>query len=288
MGGPKNKTILICSNTGSYTITIDQYGGSRQISIISPQEGITKAFLSIYYDLETLLMLLDGQFYPVTHVFEDGVDITLSWKRRTLPSYHSADFMLGAQNVLVDFNEVLEPQLLFDWSNLRNELDLIHKVVLYCLSSVEMPKDMQCTFMTEIFEGLSELVHEKKPEFILPKIKKGDSKLQNYLLEIIPAFGTLIFEREMQCNLEAFTQILVNSRNRIAHVKSKQKRTYLRDGQNLIYLMKMSLFYRTILFQLLEIPEGLYKQKLTLRVQAINDHKVTQEFLKQLSECIDK
>ena len=82
----------------------------------------------------------------------------------------------------------------------------------------------------------------------------------------------------MQCNLEAFTQILVNSRNRIAHVKSKQKETYLQrrsefdiSNENVFVLS-----YHSI--STFEIPEGLYKQKLTLRVQAINDHKSHKSF----------
>lgn len=49
----------------------------------------------VYYSLETLLMILDGQFYPVVRAFEDSIEIPHSLQRRTLPSYNSADFMIS-------------------------------------------------------------------------------------------------------------------------------------------------------------------------------------------------
>lgn len=283
LGGPKNKSFSLHYNNTYYTLKINQLG-MRQIIIASSEGGTIKDMFEIYFSLETLLMLLDGQFYPIISVFENDIEITRSLERRILPSYYSADFMVGAGNNLVDFDMVLELQLFLNWLNLREELDLIHKMVLYCLSNVEMPKDMQCAFMTEAFEGLGELIHKKEPQFILPKIKSGESKLQKYLLTIITRFGALIFEKEIQYGLKKFIQILVNSRNRIAHIKSKQNRTYLIGEENVIYLLKLSLLYRVILFHLLNIPENLYKNSLLLRIQAINRHEATQKFLNQLSK----
>lgn len=285
LGGPKDKCFQVCHNSINYTVIINQCG-ERQITLKSCEDGTIRDMLYVYYSLETFLMLLDGQFYPVISAFENDIEITHSWKKRTLPSYHSANFMIGTENILADFNAVLNIHFFQNWSNLREELDLIHKMVLYCLSSVEMPKDMQCAFMAEAFEGLGELIHEKKPAFVLPKVNSGESRLQKYFLTIIPTFGALIFEKEMQSNIEAFTQILVNSRNRIAHIKSKQDRVYFSNGENVMYLMKLSLLYRVILFNLLGIPETLYKDKLSLRVQAIDNHEVTQNFLKRLNKYL--
>ncbi len=286
LGGPKRKSFSVCHNSVNYKITINQEG-LRRITITSSSTGAIEELFEIYYSLETLLMLFDGQFYPVVKTFGDDEEITHRWKGQTLPCYHSADFMRDTGNILISFNAVLETQLFQNWLNLREELDLIHKMALYCLSSVGIPKDMQCAFMTETFEGLSELIHEKKPDFILPKVKGRESKLQKYLLTIIPHFGTLIFNKEIQHNLKAFTQILVNSRNRIAHIKSKQDRIYLNSADNVMYLMKLSLLYRVILFDLLGISDALYKDKLSLRVQAIDNHEVTQKFLMQLSKYDD-
>lgn len=50
-----------------------------------------------------------------------------------------------------------------------------------------------------------------------------------------------------------------------------------------MYLAKLSLLYRVILFDLLEVPDNLYKSKLATRTQVINEHDVMQEFLRKLS-----
>lgn len=282
LGGPKNRYFSVCHEGITYEIAIEQCG-ERKITITSPEGGTYNNALEVYYTLETLLMLFDGQFYPVVSAFDGDTEVTSSWKRRALPCYHSADFMVGTGNALLDFEKVLNWQLLEKWFALKKELDLIHNMVLYCLSSVEMPKDMQCAFMIEAFEGLCELVEQRMPEITFPRAKKGESQLQKYLLTIIPLYGTPIFEKEMQCNAEIFTQILVDSRNKIGHIKSKQGRTYL-DGECVMYLMKLSLLYRVVLFDLLGIPSDLCSNQLNLRVQAINDHEVMQNFLKKLGE----
>ena len=57
------------------------------------------------------------------------------------------------------------------WYDIKTELDLNFKMLLYCVSSVEMPKDMQCAFITEAFIGIYELVIKsilplKRPQFL--------------------------------------------------------------------------------------------------------------------------
>lgn len=91
---------------------------------------------------------------------------------------------------------MLSAELLKRWIDLREELDLIHKMMLYCVSNVQMPVDMKCAFMTEVFIGLSELVNERKIDFLLPIIHKGESKLKKYLTAIIEYYGQDIFHKE--------------------------------------------------------------------------------------------
>ena len=282
LGGPKNVDFTVCHRGVSHRITIDQLC-ERWITISSSDGCLYKDTLDFYYTLETLLMLFDGQFYPVVSAFENNVEITPGWNKRTLPSYHSADFMIGSGNVLLDYEMVLNDRLLEKWYALREELDLIHKMVLYCLSSVEMPKDMQCAFMVEAFSGICELLHKKKPGFSKPSVPKGESKLKHYLLAVVNHYGSDIFGIESTISKEKFAQILVNSRNRIAHIKSEQDRIYLHGGESVMYLVKLSLLYRVVLFDLLGISKNLYNDKLTARIQAINEHDIMQEFLKKLA-----
>lgn len=83
-------------------------------------------------------------------------------------------------------------------------------------------------------------------------------------------YGQEIFRGEYQKDLEGFVQILVNSRNRIAHIKSKQNRKFLNGDESVLYLHKLSLMYRIILLDLLDIPLNRYKERLSNRIETIN------------------
>lgn len=279
LGGPKHKGFAVSVNNTAYNISIDQQC-QREVSISSPA-GKYEDATSIYYSLVTLLMLFDGHFYPVVNAY-DGTDITESWNKRALPSYSSADFMLGTGNKLIEFDAILDAQLLQNWCALKKELDLVHNMVLYCLSSVEMPKDMQVAFMTEAFKGVCELIHVRNPNFALPLNSKNKLELKAAFLAVVDQYGLDIFKEELSRNKEGFAQVLVNSRNRIAHIKSRQNKRVLDGGESVMYLMKLSLMYRIVLFDLLGISKSVYDTALSSRVQTINNHKIMKAFLNSL------
>lgn len=279
IGGPKHKGFAVSVNNTAYNISIDQQC-QREVSISSPA-GKYEDATSIYYSLVTLLMLFDGHFYPVVNAY-DGTDITESWNKRALPSYSSADFMLGTGNKLIEFDQILDAQLLKNWCALKKELDLVHNMVLYCLSSVEIPKDMQVAFMTEAFKGVCELIHVRNPNFALPLNSKNKLELKAAFLAVVDQYGLDIFKEELSRNKEGFAQVLVNSRNRIAHIKSRQNKRVLDGGESVMYLMKLSLMYRIVLFDLLGISKSAYDAALSSRVQTINNHKIMKAFLNSL------
>lgn len=280
-GGPKTLKFSMHYGDVNYDLSIEQCV-QRTITIASQSQVTYPDILKVYYSLETLLMILEGRFYPVVSAFEDGIEITHSWQRRTLPSYKSADFMIGCGNVLAGFETVVNSERLLKWISLREELDIIHNMVLYYLSSVQMPKDMQCAFMTEAFEGLSELVSKRKPEIVFNQAKKGESQLKINLLTFITNYGALIFQEEAKNDARILAQILVDSRNRIAHIKSRQGRVYLDGAESVIYLKKMSLMYRIVLIDLLEIDESVYLTRLSSQVKLINEHDTMKKFLQKL------
>ena len=267
-----------------YKITVEQ-SAVRQITISSsPEKTTSRNLLNVFYSLDTLLMLFDGQFYPVNVALENNVDITPSFQNR-IASYKSADFVIGAGNILIDYENILSSQLLKKLIDLREELDLIHNMVLYCLSNVTMPVDMKCAFLTESFLGLSELANEKNVDFSLPTIHKRESKLKKYLTSIIEFYGQDIFNKECEKNKEQFAKIIVDSRNRIAHIKSKQNQRYLSGSESVLYLGKLSLLYRVVLFNLLEIPRESYNGKLRMRTDALNQWQgILSNFLQALSD----
>lgn len=57
-----------------------------------------------------------------------------------------------------------------------------------------------------------------------------------------------------QHGIETFSAALKESRNRIAHIKAKQGKLFLDGKESVLYLCKLSMLYRIILFDLLEIP----------------------------------
>ena len=102
-----------------------------------------------------------------------------------------------------------------------------------------MPVDMKCAFLIEAFIGVGEIIQSKKSEFVLPKRKsREESQLGLDLKYIIIHYGQEIFRGEYQKDLEGFVQILVNSRNRIAHIKSKQNGKFLNGDESVLYLHK--------------------------------------------------
>ena len=149
------------------------------IHINSTSDVDEDAILYVFNNLNTLLMLFDGKFVPIVKISVDSQDITQDFSERVIPIYHSADSMLGSENILIDFSKILNEQIFSDWIELRKELDIFHNMVLYCLSDLKIPIDMKCAFMIEAFEGLSELITLKKPEIRFEKAAKGESQLKN-------------------------------------------------------------------------------------------------------------
>lgn len=284
LGGPFRKEFALSNNGIGYTISVVQEV-VRKIEIFSDKADNASDILGIYYRIITLLMLFDGQFYPVIEAIEDGIDITHSMKKRELASYKSADFMLGSGNTLLDPFQLLSANLVNAREDLETELDLVHKMFLYCVSAVKMPVDMKCAFLIETYIGLAELIASRKADFILPDVGKRESKLKKYLIEVIGRCGQEIFETEQKVGIEAFSAVLKESRNRIAHIKAKQGKLFLDGKESVLYLCKLSMLYRMILFDLLEIPPKLYESNVKRRVETLDQwNGVLHDFMERLKE----
>ena len=282
LAGPKEHVINLVRDSVDYKILINQ-GPHRTISISAEVAASYKQLLGVFYDVETLLMILGGKFIPVESVFENEVEVTHSWKKRTLPSYRSADFMMG-NTTFLEHEKVITSDLLEKWNGLKIELDMIHNMYLYCMSSVEMPKDMQCAFAVELFLGICELVDKKRADYNLPQVPNGESKLKHYLVSLIDLYGKDIFAKETSVNKYGFAQTLVNSRNRIAHILSKQTRYHLNGAECVMYLKKLSLLYRVILLDLIGLPQALFKERLISIVEKIDEHETTQKYIEKLKD----
>jgi len=268
---------LIASYNGTtFTLTVED-NTARRITVSPTGEATYLDTLRAFYDLEKLLMAFDGQFHNVVQAYENRTDITISWKDRALASFETAHFMV-CEDSLLDFHSVLNNTVFSKWRKLQNQLDMIHKMVLYCVSSVQMPIDMKCAFMIEAFLGIAEILKGRQL-ISLPEVSSDESKLGKYLQAVIEKYGKDIFTAELATNITAFVQVLVNSRNRIAHIKNRQSKLVLNGKECEVYLKKLFLIYRSILLVLLKVPYESYKPRLLQLIKAIDEQPATKEFL---------
>lgn len=281
LGGSKELQLDIAVNKESFKTCISQLG-QRTISVSS--EGHYENLQRAYYDISTLLMLFDGQFYPTEQVFLNGQDVTHNWLAKELLYFSSADFLIGINSKLIEFDSTLDKNVLQKWDRVRHKLDIIHNIVLYCTSDVKMPIDIKCVFMIESFEGIYELLKTYDKEFKKPDIPKTESKLKYYLQSIMEQYGLGIFSKEQSLNSPQFLRILVDSRNRIAHIKRKQD-VFLDGQESLVMIQKLFILYRTVFFKLLGIPRSLYETRLKEVVSSIDSRKTMIVFFIKLQEA---
>ena len=77
----------------------------------------------------------------------------------------------------------------------------------------------------------------------------------------------------------------VNSRVNIMHVKRNQRKPALNGKQSCLYAQKLSLLYRKILFELLQINDSLYLEKLKHCVLNLDNwNSISDDFLSWLSK----
>lgn len=284
-GGPKSITFDVTFQNEEYVITVEQCV-VRKIKIVPKTHANIKDLLSLFLSLEILLMLFDGQFYTTLLASDGTTDITDSINQQESAFFHSADFMQGGNNTLIDFYKILNSDLFHKWMSLKEELDIIHNMFLYTVADIKLPIDIRCAQLVELFEGLSELIHKKYPDFSLNPIQKEknkkESKLKFRLLSTIEKYGLSLFSEELSCIKNELGTALVNTRNRIAHIKREQKKPYLEDDENLFYSIKLSILYRIVLFDLLGVIDEVDKDNLDKYIAKINSRIGLENFFEKL------
>ena len=276
---PCDFVVTIVYNGVDYEVKIKQIV-VRTISIFATN-GNEKDSLTLYYSIIELLMLIEGQFFDIVNANYNNTGITESFLKRELTSYHTSNHLKGTTNILFEFEKVLNVQLILNWIDIRTKLDLIHKMALYCFSDVSIPCDIKCSFTVELFEGLAELVKEKK-HIVFEKAKRGESQLVKNLIKFIDNYGKEIFKEEIAIDEQLFCEILVETRNRIAHIRTKNNKQFLDGAENLCYNSKLFLLYRVVIFELLDIQKSTYEKKLVEKVSKIDSSDDVKTFLKKL------
>lgn len=288
LGSKEDISVPFNFENSEYTIKISQFG-FRTITISANKQQELDSFLSIFYLLEKLLMLMEGEFLEVKEykIISDEIETSKQTKdlfKNRLSLYESADFTRGLHSKFVEYDSILSEKILLSWIKILDELDILHTVVLYSMADTKLPLDIKCAFFIESSESLSELL-EKQTDFKIEK-DRGKKTLKNRLKAIIDMYGQEIFADELHTNEDKFLEVLVNSRNRIAHIKSNQKKVYLKGEEYLLYTIKFSYLYRHILLELLGIDYELYKDKIIKSVVSSNNigDNVHSNFIKKLEK----
>lgn len=258
-------------------------------TIISTNESIELDDLIVIFNkLDMLIMLGEGQFIPIEKAWiikngksDESKELDSKIAMR-LNLFNSCDFTIGNHSKFLSFDQYIDDNVFLKWIKMLEELDIVHPMVLYSMADTGMPIDCKTAFIIESFESLTDLIEKYNKSFIRPYVHKWESALKKYLCAIIELYGKDIFCKEYKANVERFAQILVNSRNRMAHIKSKQGRYYLNGLESILYAVKLSFLYRHILLTLLEVDYNFYKSQIT---KLVNDwdnwNGILEEFLKK-------
>ncbi len=252
LSGPHQSKFSIVINSVSFDISIEQIG-TRKTTITTNSSIELDELIKLFNELDMLLMLSDGQFMPIigakllkNEIFTESD--TLDTKLATRPKmFDSSDFVLGNHSTFLSFDKYLNDRVFDKWITIYKELDITHHMVLYSLADTGMPIDYKCAFLIESFKVLFELIEKYDLSFKRPQgLSRNELKLRQYIKLIIEKYGRDIFHTELNSNVEKIAKVFVHSRNRIAHIKSKQNQTYLSGSESILYAVKISFLYRTV------------------------------------------
>lgn len=262
---PKADTEVRCD------ISISQ-GPKRTIRIVASELVYWSRLLGPLYQLERLLMLFDGRFIPLVDLkftdnlnesFESGFEAEKARKealRKRLKYFDSADYLQIDDIKLIEFQDVLTSELFGRWLKLLDELDIINQMYLYAVSDNGMPMDVPLAFLTELAEPMVEILKEQKGLYEDLHPGKRGTLLLDCLKALADQYGSPVFDNEP--NLDLLLLKLKENRHRIMHIKREQQHLQFDRKDCVLYINKLSLVYRHIIFDLLGITQDKYYQQL--------------------------
>ena len=275
----------------SFHIKVEQCG-IRKIILTSNKDVSVFDLHAVFSRVERLLMLFDGVFIPLSDIElseSDTVEQSIlnlcneNFMKGRLSYFSSANFCNYKLDKLIEFDSILSTELFEKWQQLLDELDVAHQMYLYSLSNSGITVDVKCAFLIELAEPLVEIIKSNTNFFASLVPGTHGTTLKNCLDVLITKYGVDIFKEELSNNYEQFLSAMVHSRVKIMHIKREQRGVYFNGRESVLYAAKMSLLYRRIIFEVLGIDEGVYKEKLIDCVTKWNEwNDVLKSFLLRL------
>lgn len=270
MGGPKE----ICFDFNDINISIIQQG-VRIIRLSRSGGAEIKDLYHVFCSFEKLCVLCEGQYLDIKgvnaynesgNILENSISCE-ELKSKRLTCCSTIDVLRGDKSRLLDVFEILNPIILENWTNLEKELGIIHQSFLYNTSSIGFPVDGKIASIIESFEPLIELITFYTNQFSSLKPGEHGTTLKMCLDACISVYGTDIFKTEYSINAEKFLQCLVASRNKIMHIKRNYNSICFTGPESILYIVKLTFLYRSILLSILHVDYSLYREKMAKSVQ---------------------
>lgn len=230
--------------------------------------------------LEILLFLFDGRFYPIENaaMIDENEDPSIyqnkvnHYYNNRPPIYKSIDICRHQFMKLVNFKDIDLTNTLLEWARISNELDIAFNMLLYCLSDIHIPVDCKISSIIEMVKPFGEIVENNNRSFHIERNKRTKRMDLRIALEtVIQTFGSEIFYKELNGNFQEFLDLLVNTRNKISHVKSLQDKACLDGVQCVFYIAKLSIMYRKIIFMMIGIDDTMYTDNIIKAVEALDN-----------------
>lgn len=275
-GGPYLNDFEYVYNNTNYRVKIEQ-NIKREILIGTDKVVKCSELFEMESLIEQLLFVFDGRFYPIESakmidkmedptIYQNKVD---GYFDNRPPIYQSIDICRYRLMKLVNFKDIDLSNALLEWARVSDELDIAFSMLLYCLSDIHMPVDCKISSMIEMTKPFGEIMVKSNDSFQIERIGgKNKLTLKTALAAVINTFGTEIFSKEINGDFKEFLDMLVNTRNKISHVKSLQNKKCLDGVQCAFYIAKLSLIYRKMIFILIGIDTELYNENIIKAVNA--------------------
>lgn len=269
-------------------VEVKQQNNIRNITLLSEDNISASELYNIFSSVERLLMIFDGRFYKLNYLTFESADLEM--KKRLdfyskkcfagrLTYYNSADYCRHSLIKVIDLETVFTSELYDKWKRILTDLDIVHQMYLYSICNIKTPIDINCGFMIELTEAMVEVVNLYKHDFSSYNPGEKGTSLKTCIDAIIKKYGVDIFEKELSSNYDDFLQVMVDSRVRIMHIKRKHNKIYFNGEESLLYIQKLMLLYRKVLFDLLDIDESIYTDNIKKVVRALDDWNGVRESL---------
>lgn len=267
---------------------------SQRMIRLSVNDSITiKKLWACFHHVDKLLMVLEGYFYEIETIsFQGDTDtgseytgISQELLKRRLPCYKTDSAYRYKDHSFVDLERGFTKEMLSSWITLERELDIVHQIVLYSTANTGITRDVKCAYLIECFEPITEIVNAY--DFFFPSLRPGDrnTTLKMCIDAVISKYGKDVFEKEYACNKERFLQTLVNSRNRIMHIKRNQPAgKYLSGTESVLYAVKLMHLYRIVLLSLMGVHYDDYSRAVVESIKEWNQWQgVLDSFLQSMN-----